>query len=45
MEFRFKGYTGKYLDIDLTTKDVKVVDFPDDWPQKYIGGIGFGKKP
>ncbi|MBU0756523.1 MAG: aldehyde ferredoxin oxidoreductase family protein [Nanoarchaeota archaeon] len=41
---QFKGYTGKYLDIDLTSRIVKVENLPEDWPKKYIGGIGFGIK-
>ncbi|MBN2422079.1 aldehyde ferredoxin oxidoreductase family protein [Candidatus Woesearchaeota archaeon] len=42
--FVFKGYTGKYLDINLTNREIKVMNLPDDWPKKYIGGIGFGIK-
>lgn len=43
MIMELKGYTGKYLEINLTTKDVKVIDIPDDW-KNFIGGIGFGIK-
>ncbi|MBD3202890.1 aldehyde ferredoxin oxidoreductase [Candidatus Woesearchaeota archaeon] len=39
-----KGYTGKYLDIDLTNKEVKLKELPEDWAKNYIGGIGFGIK-
>ncbi|MHA1728473.1 MAG: aldehyde ferredoxin oxidoreductase family protein [Promethearchaeota archaeon] len=39
-----KGYTGKYLDVNLTEREIKVLDLPEDWPKKYIGGIGFGIK-
>ncbi|MFH0875758.1 MAG: aldehyde ferredoxin oxidoreductase family protein [archaeon] len=38
------GYTGKYIDVNLSTKKCVVLDLPEDWPQKYIGGIGFGIK-
>ncbi len=41
---KLKGYTGKYLDINLTTQKVAIKELPADWPKKYIGGIGFGIK-
>ncbi len=41
---KLKGYTGKYLDIDLTTQEATIKELPADWPKKYIGGIGFGIK-
>lgn len=43
-KMNMKGYKGKYLDINLTSKEVLVKDLPEDWPKKYIGGIGFGIK-
>ncbi len=39
-----KGYTGKYLEIDLNSKNIIKKSLPKDWPKKYIGGIGFGIK-
>ncbi|MHA2407707.1 MAG: aldehyde ferredoxin oxidoreductase N-terminal domain-containing protein, partial [Candidatus Ranarchaeia archaeon] len=41
---KLKGYTGKYVEANLSKKQVKVRDLPADWPAKYIGGIGFGIK-
>ncbi len=38
------GYTGIYLDIDLSTGKVEKKELPADWPEKFIGGIGFGIK-
>ncbi|MFW6196142.1 MAG: aldehyde ferredoxin oxidoreductase family protein [Thermoplasmatota archaeon] len=35
-----KGYTNKMLVIDLTKKEYKVEDIPEDWLRDYIGGEG-----
>ncbi len=39
-----KGYTGKYVDIDLGKGKATVKKLPSDWPRLFIGGIGFGIK-
>lgn len=38
------GYWGKFLDIDLTTRSIKKVEFDDEFARKYLGGVGFGNK-
>ena len=36
------GYTGKFLDVDLTTGAIKPVTLPDDVLETWIGGTGLG---
>jgi len=38
------GYAGKFLDIDLTTRTVKVTTFSDEILEAYFGGRGLGAK-
>jgi aldehyde:ferredoxin oxidoreductase len=38
------GYTGKYLRINLRTKEIKVEDLDLDLASKYLGGRGLGTK-
>ncbi|MFC2004789.1 aldehyde ferredoxin oxidoreductase family protein [Chloroflexota bacterium] len=38
------GYWGKFLEVDLTTRSVKKVEFDDEFARKYLGGVGFGNK-
>jgi aldehyde:ferredoxin oxidoreductase len=38
------GYTGKYLDIDLSTKEIKELKLDMDLAKKFIGGKGLGAK-
>jgi aldehyde:ferredoxin oxidoreductase len=37
-----KGWTGKMLTIDLTSKKVTTQPLPENWPRMYIGARGFG---
>ncbi len=39
-----RGYAGKYLDIDLSSGDIKDVRFPDEVLRDYIGGRGLAAK-
>ncbi len=41
---KYKGYHGKYIRVDLTKEEVKVLDLPDDLIENYLGGNGFGTK-
>ncbi|MFC1991851.1 aldehyde ferredoxin oxidoreductase family protein [Chloroflexota bacterium] len=38
------GYWGKFLEVDLTTRSIKKVEFDDEFARKYLGGVGFGNK-
>ena len=38
------GYTGKYLDINLSTKEIKELKLDMDLAKKFIGGKGLGAK-
>ena len=39
-----KGWTGRFLRINLTTKNVKIQNYPEDLARDYIGGRGFAIK-
>ncbi|MEM2885233.1 MAG: aldehyde ferredoxin oxidoreductase N-terminal domain-containing protein, partial [Thermoproteota archaeon] len=39
-----RGYAGKFLEIDLSTKSVKEERFPDELLRTYLGGRGLGVK-
>lgn len=39
-----KGYNGKMLWVDLTSKTTKEKDIPNDWYTKFVGGEGFTTK-
>lgn len=36
------GFTGRILDIDLSTGDISVVEFPEETYRKWLGGRGLG---
>ncbi|MDI6718043.1 MAG: aldehyde ferredoxin oxidoreductase family protein [Methanomicrobiales archaeon] len=36
------GYTGKILDVDLSTGSIRTESYPEAWSRDYIGGRGFG---
>lgn len=36
------GYWGKFLRVNLTTKDVSIEEFDEDFARKWLGGVGFG---
>ncbi len=38
----WKGYTGKVLEVDLSSGAIKRIDLDRDTAEKYIGGKGFG---
>lgn len=40
----FGGYTGKYLDVDLTNHNLEVKDINKAWAKEFIGGKGLGLK-
>lgn len=39
-----KGYMGKIAEVNLTTEEITIRDFPEDIAKKYLGGSGFGAK-
>ncbi len=38
------GYWGRVLRVNLTTGEAKVEPLPEDFPRKYLGGVGFGTR-
>ena len=36
------GYTGKILEVDLTTKSTKIIDTDPELARKFLGGVGLG---
>ncbi|MEO2151738.1 MAG: aldehyde ferredoxin oxidoreductase N-terminal domain-containing protein, partial [Thermococcus sp.] len=38
------GYWGKILRVNLTTGEIKVEPLPEEFPRKYLGGVGFGTR-
>ena len=38
------GYTGKMLDVDLSREIIDIFSWPQDWPETFLGGKGFGAK-
>ena len=38
------GYWGKILRVNLTTHEVKVEPLSEEFPRKYLGGVGFGTR-
>jgi aldehyde:ferredoxin oxidoreductase len=44
MEMVQYAYTGKILRVNLTKKKVNVVNLPEEWKLKYLGGRGFGAR-
>ena len=39
-----RGYAGKFLEIDLSNRDIKETKFPDEVLRDYIGGRGLATK-
>jgi aldehyde:ferredoxin oxidoreductase len=39
-----KGYAGKFLEIDLTNRDIKEIELPDEVLRDYVGGRGLATK-
>ncbi|MFC1853529.1 aldehyde ferredoxin oxidoreductase family protein, partial [candidate division CSSED10-310 bacterium] len=44
MESKYKGYMGKYIDIDLSTEKIDVYDVPDEDKERYLGNKGMASK-
>jgi len=44
MKFKYSGYTGRYLWVDLTSGEVSKVPTGDWRAELYLGGSGFGTK-
>lgn len=40
----FGGYTGKFLDVDLTNQKIEVKEINKKWAEEFIGGKGLGLK-
>ena len=38
----WKGYAGKVLEVDLTSRHIESVELDKDMAEKYVGGKGFG---
>jgi aldehyde:ferredoxin oxidoreductase len=43
-DFPFQGYAGKYLRVDLSSGDIKILPLPVEWVENYLGGNGIGVK-
>ncbi len=41
---KVNGYTGKYIRVNLTTGDIKVLPVPEELIKNYLGGSGWGTK-
>lgn len=44
MEYRFGGYAGRYLRVDLSTGRLTKLALPEDLVSQFLGGNGFGTK-
>lgn len=44
MNFKYKGYTGKYLRVNLSTGEINVKELNPEFAENYLGGEGFGIK-
>jgi len=44
LEYRFGGYAGRYLRVDLSTGTLRNLALPEDLPSQFLGGNGFGTK-
>ena len=42
--YKFGGYAGKYLRVDLTTGKISNVPLPEEIARDFLGGNGFGTK-
>ncbi|MEW5898914.1 MAG: aldehyde ferredoxin oxidoreductase N-terminal domain-containing protein, partial [Bacillota bacterium] len=38
------GYSGKILDVNLTTGEIKERPIEENWPKRYLGGLGFNAR-
>ena len=39
-----RGYWGKTLWVNLTTREISTKTFDEDFARKYLGGVGFATK-
>jgi len=44
LEYRFGGYVGRYLSVDLSSGTLRKLTLPEDLPSQFLGGNGFGTK-
>ena len=44
MEFRFGGYAGRYLRVDLSRGRLSTLPLPEELASQFLGGNGFGTK-
>ncbi|MFQ6110704.1 MAG: aldehyde ferredoxin oxidoreductase family protein, partial [Nitrospinota bacterium] len=42
--FRYGGYAGKFLRVNLTTGDIKDEPLPVEWAERYLGGLGLAAR-
>ncbi len=43
-KFPYQGYAGKYLRVDLSSGEIRVIPMPVEWVENYLGGNGIGTK-
>ena len=43
-DFRYKGYTGKLLRVNLTSGKIKEESMKEEWAEKYLGGAGIASR-
>jgi aldehyde:ferredoxin oxidoreductase len=43
-DFRYKGYTGKLLRVNLTSGKIKEEPLKEEWAEKYLGGAGIASR-
>jgi aldehyde:ferredoxin oxidoreductase len=43
-DFRYKGYTGKLLRVNLTSGKIKEEPMKEEWAEKYLGGAGIASR-
>jgi aldehyde:ferredoxin oxidoreductase len=43
-DFRYKGYTGKLLRVNLTSGKIKEEPLKEEWAEKYLGGAGLASR-
>jgi aldehyde:ferredoxin oxidoreductase len=42
--FPYQGYAGKYLRVDLSSGEIRILSLPVEWVENYLGGNGIGTK-
>jgi aldehyde:ferredoxin oxidoreductase len=43
-DFRYKGYKGKLLRVDLTSGKISLEPMKEEWAEKYLGGAGIAAR-